>query len=151
MLLLFIIQRIWGTKLFHSVWMKNWTMFSLPFAVCSFNTILQCVCLHAFYSSCQTKVMPFTTTFLHSIFSLFFPLCFQGLCFECGSDGKQCAKVGYSAIDYKSLSAKRKQTNLKFFFNTGRTKPFCRKSPNKCSALIISAHRFFSLLQNITI
>ena len=100
---------------------------------------------------CQTKVMPFTTTFLHSIFSLFFPLCFQGLCFECGSDGKQCAKVGYSAIDYKSLSAKRKQTNLKFFFNTGRTKPFCRKSPNKCSALIISAHRFFSLLQNITI
>jgi len=50
----------------------------------------------------------------------------EGLCFECGSDGKQCAKVGYSAIDYKSLSAKRKQTNLKFFFNTGRTKPFCQ-------------------------
>ena len=69
---------------------------------------------------------------------MFYMCLSQGICYECGPDGSQCAKVGYSAIDYyktalsktsskKDPKERKLETNLKFFFNTGGTKPFCRE------------------------
>ena len=55
---------------------------------------------------------------------------FQGLCFECGSENKHCAKLGYPAIEYKKVAEKYSRTGVKLYLNTGSITPFCRKYSN---------------------
>merc|ERR1712038_323139 len=49
-----------------------------------------------------------------------------GLCFECGSENKHCAKLGYPAIEYKKVAEKYSRTGVKLYLNTGSITPFCQ-------------------------
>ena len=51
---------------------------------------------------------------------MFYMCLSQGICYECGPDGSQCAKVGYSAIDYYktalSKTSSKKDPKAGLFF-----------------------------------
>ena len=51
----------------------------------------------------------------------------QGRCFECGPDNERCALMGYRAVEYFPRIQLEKRQNVKFYFDTARVAPFCRK------------------------